>query len=1068
MLMSVQVKAQKVQLKGLVTTEDGTILPGVTIAVNKQDEKKTQTHSTNGKGQFVIPNLVAGKYDFTLSYVGYKTAIIKSYAISSGDDNFLSVKMKDSSVGMNEVVLVGFSSQKKINVTGAIDQISVKEIARRPVANVLQALQGISPGLNITYPGGGKPGAVPAINIRGAASINGGTPLFVIDGIVSSTDDLLRLNPADIASLSVLKDAASAAIYGARAAFGVVLVTTKIGTGRQTISYAGFVTSSKPTLLPDPVTDPYIYAKTLATATSNTPWNYISFTDDQYKWARQRSDDPTVADTRLDPNDPTKWAYMGNNNWYDYFLNKNSLSQSHSISLSGTAGASETGKKQPLSYYLSANYTNENGLNKLAKDDWDRYVLKSRIVFSPLSWLKLDNNLSLYQTVTSNPSNSLTNLYYLRPLDVAKNPDGSWANTGAGRLGAQLVNGGNNKNNVFGFQNIARATASFLNNDLQITADASIKREMSRNTYNYTPYNIGWGPADIRQEGGKGSVYEGNGSIKDDVYDVYANYNKTFKKHGLRLLAGFNQEEFINPYVLSERDVLITSSLPYLGLTTGSNFVTPSYSSFATRSWFGRVGYSYMDKYIVEGNGRYDGSSRFPSKSRFGFFPSVSAAWIANKENFLKGITDYIPTLKFRASYGSLGNQNVGNFDYIQTLPTTLSPYLIDGSRQTVIGNSPSLKIDPNNYTWEKVNTSNIGVDVGILKNKITFSFDYYIRNTTRMLTAGEQLPGTLGTSVPLQNAADLRTKGWELSTTYRDVFTVASKPLYLNMRFTLSDSRAWITKFKNDQQLFSNYRVGQELGEIWGLQNDGLFRTAGGIAKLDESAIIPWGALQIVNGWPKYKDRDGNGKIEVGLSAKDPKDLAIIGNSSPRYMFGYNMDANWNGLDVSMFLQGVAKMNYYPHHYLFWGPYQQPYAGLYKWNLNYYRENPQSAAEKAQNSKSYNAAGLSDANPNPEFPVLQAWLADNNYGAGLDIPQTKYLQNAAYLRVKNVTLGYTLPADLLKKLKMSRLRFYISGENLFEISAIKQYIDPEAVNTGAAWIYPFQRKYAVGINLDF
>jgi len=1048
-----------IRVKGRVTNEKGEPLPGVSVNISNTHTGVT----TNADGVYELDVPADARLEF--SYVGYV-----STTVAVGSKDKIDVVMKSDVGSMNEVVVVGYGTQKKIDVTGAIDQLSGKEIENRPIANVFQGLQGLSPGLNITYQGG-KPGAVPSFNIRGVTSINGADPLIVIDGIVSNSDDLMRLNPSDIASISVLRDAASAAIYGARAAFGVILITTKEGAkGKQVLSYNAYVSSARPTVLPDPVTDPYIYSKVLQTSTDNTPWQYIKFSDYQYQWAKQRSDNPSVESVRLDPTDPTQWTYMGNNNWYNYFFNKNSISFNHSVSLSGTA---TTAKKLPIGYYLSANYTRENGINKLAKDDWDRYALKARVNISPLPWLKLDNNLNIYQTLTSNPSNALTDIYYLRPIDVAKNPDGTWANTGAGQLAAQLVNGGRNDQNMFGFQNIARAVATFFNGDLQITGDASIKREQWKSQYDYRPYSIGYGPKDIRQLGGAGSVNASNGTVSDDVYDLYLNYQKKFGYHGVNLLAGFNQESYTYPFVTSERDGLITSSLPYLGLTTGTNFVNYNYDAYATRSFFGRVGYNFREKYILEGNARYDGSSRFPSNNRWGLFPSISGAWVASRESFFQPLSGYISTLKFRASYGSLGNQNVSYFRYIQTLGTQLSPYLINGSQITVIGNgdntvAPKLKVDPTNYTWETVTSRNFGTDMGFLRDKIVLSFDYYVRNTTGMLVKLQPLPAVLGTPPPPQNAADLSSRGWELGVTYRDMYMVNSKPLTFTARFTLSDSRARITKYNNPQQLFSDYRQGQELGEIWGLTNDGMFQNAGEIAKLDESAIVPWGALSIVQGWPKYKDLNGDGKIEAGLSAKDPKDLRIIGNTSARYYFGLTLTGSWNGIDISTFLQGIAKRDYYPHHYLYWGPFQQPYAGLYKWNLNFYRGTAESAAQQAQDSKAYINAGLANANTNSQYPVLQAWLADANYGSGLDIPQTKYLLNAAYIRVKNLSLGYTLPATLTRRFGVSRLRFYVTGENIFEFSQVKKYVDPEAVNATDSWAYPFQRKYAAGLNLDF
>ncbi|MEP7371896.1 MAG: TonB-dependent receptor [Chitinophagaceae bacterium] len=1058
-----------ITLTGKIVNSLGEPLNGVSV----QLKGSSTGTSTNAKGEFQI--MVPDNGVLVISSIGYAPQ-----EVAVDGRNSISLTLVSLENTMNEVVVVGYGSQKKKIVTAAVDQISGKEIAKRPVANVIQGLQGLSPGLNISYPGG-KPGSTPDINIRGLGTVTGGgTPLIIIDGVASTTDDLLRLSPGDIASYTVLRDAASAAIYGARASFGVILLTTKQGAsgGRQRITYNNYFSWSRRSVVPAPITDPYIYIRVLKNSVSPevSPWGdgYVYYEPWQYQWAKERSDNPSVEDTRINPDDPSKWTYMGANNWNNYFFNQTSFSQNHNVSLSG---GSEIGKGKPFGYLVSADYTKENGLNKLAKDDWNRYALRSRINFTPFKGLKIDNNLNIYQTVASAPSYSITDIYYLQPTDVAKNTDGTWANTGAGRLGAQLTGGGRNEQNRFGLQNIFKATASFLNNDLQITGSASIKRENWKYNLDYQKYKIGYGPTDIRQEGGTGSINNKTGTVKQDVYDLYANYNKKIGDHDIKLLAGYNQEEYIWSADQLYRNILISSSLPYIGLATGAITTSPEYTTYALRGIFGRINYSFKDRYILELNGRRDGSSRFPKENRSGFFPSVSAAWIASDESFFQPATKFISTLKFRASYGDLGNQVVDNFRYISTLPVNTNfPAIVNGVRPTVVSGSPLLNVDPDTYTWEKVRVFNVGTDVGLLKDKLQITFDYFTRRTIGMLTPGATLPGVIGTAPPPLNSGEMLTKGFELSIAYRNNFKVANKPFGYGAKFTLSDSKAKITKYNNEQGfLNNNYYVGQTIGEIWGLESNGFFKSPAEIAALDESAIVPWTDLYVVEGWPKYVDQNKDGKITIGQTLSNPGDAKIIGNSQARFRFGINLDADWNGFDFSVFLQGVLKQDFYPHHYLFWGPYQQPYAGIYSWNLDYYRATSQTVAERAVNSASFNNAGLADANTDSYFPVLQSWLADNNYRGsgeleryGLDMPQTRYLLNAAYLRVKNLTLGYTLPASITKKYKVSRFRVFVTGENLMEFSAIKKYIDPEAVADGYGWAYPYQRKYAVGINLDF
>ena len=392
--------------------------------------------------------------------------------------------------------------------------------------------------------------------------------------------------------------------------------------------------------------------------------------------------------------------------------------------------------------------------------------------------------------------------------------------------------------------------------------------------------------------------------------------------------------------------------------------------------------------------------------------------------------------------------------------------------QQTVL--PPSLV--SSDYTWEEVRTLNGGVDLGLLDNKLTATFDIYRRDTKGMLTQGKELPGVLGATEPKENAADMKTTGWELTVGYRDQFQLEGKPFDWGVKFMLSDNRSYITKFDNENKLLSQYYKGQELGEIWGLQSDGFFQNAEEIKNLDETEIIPWGALDIVAGWPKYKDLNGDKKITKGTSVDDPGDLSVIGNSSPRFRFGFNLNAEWNGFDVSAFFQGIAKRDYYPLSYLYWGFYQQPYAGGTLHTFDFYRPTADSDVDMAKHSQSYIAAGLADQNLNAKYPVLQSWLADKNLGTsttsamGLAIPQTGYLLNGAYLRVKNITVGYTLPAELTKKVRLSRVRVFVSGDNIFEGSALKKYFDPEAVTDASqfGYVYPFNRQYSFGLNVTF
>jgi hypothetical protein len=404
-------------------------------------------------------------------------------------------------------------------------------------------------------------------------------------------------------------------------------------------------------------------------------------------------------------------------------------------------------------------------------------------------------------------------------------------------------------------------------------------------------------------------------------------------------------------------------------------------------------------------------------------------------------------------------------------MESSLADYLVEGKLpQSIL--PPQLVSD--NYTWETVKTTNLGIDFGLFNNRFFGSFDIYQRNTTGMLTQGKDLPNVIGADEPNENAADLLTKGWDLTLSYKNNFLLAGKQFNYDTRFILSDSRASITRFDNPDNNLNQFYVGQNFGEIWGLESDGFFETIEEIEALDQSQIIPYESLPIVPGWPKYVDQDGNKIIEKGYTVDDPKDAKIIGNSSPRYRFGLNLNFNWNGFDFRAFLQGVGKKDYYPRHYLYWGFYHKPYSGGYEHLYDFYRSDDDTEEEMANHSQSYIDAGLASQNLDAKFPVLQAWLGnyfgdDLNISKGLSTPQTGYMLNAAYLRIKNITIGYTLPKEWTQKTKIERLRIFISGENLAEWSEVSKYFDPEAItDNGLGYAYPFQRRYSFGFTVDF
>jgi TonB-linked SusC/RagA family outer membrane protein len=1065
-LLGLGLQAQ-ITVNGKVTSaEDGLPLIGLNITI----KGTLQGAVTDSDGLYEI-QVPSSESILVYTYVGFV-----EHEEIVGIRTTIDVLMATDAAQLDEIVVVGYGVQKKVNLSGAVDNVSTEQLESRPIANVAQGLQGVSPNLNIDF-NSGEPGQAAKINIRGFTSVNGGSPLILIDGVPSDAIELNRIAPNDVASISVLKDASSAAIYGARAAFGVIIITTKSGTSDGVrVSYSNNISSGTPTVLGDRYTDPYIYLRLKETSTDNTPWDNFNYSDEYYLWAKQRSEGTSSEAVRINPNDPTRWEYMGNQDWSKHFLT-NTVSHEHHVAVDG--------KTNDIQYYVSGSFNRNNGALKIADDFQDRYTLRGKVNFNISDRITLGSNTYITNTQRVNPSYfDIQTLLNLEPYSHNINPDGSWANTDVGIESAQLSDGGVSDIRYNSFQTTFTGEVQLIKDMLKVNTDLTFRRGNENWLWDQRKYQIGFGPESSIEQG-VNRAYRRSLNDQYNVFNVYASLNKQFgSEHNLSAIVGYNQEEFRTEWFTADRGNVISSSLPTIALATGDAVVDEFISDWAVRGAFYRLNYIFRDKYILEFNGRYDGSSRFPEDNRWGFFPSASVGWRIDKESFFN--SNLINLLKIRASYGQLGNQAVGDYGYIPSLEALTGNYIIDGRLPQRIIAPPLVSA---NYGWEDVSTLNFGLDVGLLDDRISFNFDIYSRDTKGMLTLGRDLPDVLGAAEPLENAADLQTKGWEFGVNFQNSISVAGKPLNINSRFVLSDSRTEITKFDNPNGNLNQFYEGMEIGEIWGLTSDGLFQNQQEIDALDETAVIPWGALAIVPGWPKYVDQDGNGKIEKGLTTGDPKDLSVIGNLSSRYRLGLNIGLDWGNFDLNVFLQGVGKRDYYPEDYLYWGFFQQPYAGGFKHLSDFYRPTDDSEVKRAIHSQSYIDQGFADANPDAKFPIMQAWLADRNLGEridqsrGLAIPQTDYLLNGAYVRLKNVTLGYRLPQALAQKIRLAGLRIFVSGENITEWSGVKDFYDPEAITsiddkfdptistsrgTGSGYSYPFQRRYSFGINVDF
>jgi TonB-linked SusC/RagA family outer membrane protein len=565
---------------------------------------------------------------------------------------------------------------------------------------------------------------------------------------------------------------------------------------------------------------------------------------------------------------------------------------------------------------------------------------------------------------------------------------------------------------------------------------------------------------------GENKLYERINTNTFNSTNVFATYTDTYaENHNLKVMVGANYEQknlkdvMLTGYdlmsdTLNDQNLIGTNAAGEKSMETDG-----AQNQYATMGFFGRLNYDYMGKYLFELSGRYDGTSRFPRNQRWGFFPSASVGWRVSEEDFFDPLKGWWNNFKVRYSYGSLGNQQVGYYDYIREISLSTQSYLFGGAQPLTssIGNPVS-----STFTWETVNQHNLGLDMGFLSNRLSFTAEAYIRDTKNMLTTGDSLPATYGASSPKTNNADLRTKGYELSISWKDMFMLAGKPFEYNASVHFNDYVTHITRFNNPDKSFSkSYYVGMKYGDIWGYTVDGFFATD------EEAASYPVDqniVNKIINasagsekglkaGDLKYVDLNGNGKIDIGENtADDPGDRRIIGNSKPRYQYGINLGFNWMGFDFSMFFQGIGKIDWYPgaDARSFWGPYARPYMTFIP--------------------KDFHTLYWTEENPDAYFPRPRGYIAMNTERA-LGAVNTKYLQNIGYCRLKNLTLGYSLPQTWMKKANIDGIRVYFTGENLgyFAPGLHSDYIDPEmAMTNGNLRIYPWQKTFMFGVDITF
>lgn len=1054
------------KVSGIVTDVAGEPVIGATILEKGNNSNGTIT-DIDGKFTLSVP----ASATITVSYIGYVTQEVKV-----GNQNSFKVTLKDDTRTLDEVVVVGYGSQKKANLTGSVSSVKMDEvIGSRPILNAADALQGTVPGLLVSN-GGNDPGKSKSFQIRGAFSVGiknddgsfGGAikPLVLIDNVEGDID---MINPEDIETVTVLKDAASSAIYGARAAGGVILITTKRpqGSTQFQLNYNNNFGFGRSMNLPKqaPLKE-YLQA-------------YYDTAGDQF-WT-MGSPSVTKWMQYLDQykQDPSSLKTYGDGIFKDtdggvYYLNeKDVVNNMLTNSFQMTHNISATGGTDKLRYRLSGGYVSNDGVLITNKDKYQRLNVSALLSADITKWFTQEATLSYAHSQKTLPSSALGAVYSTRlasfypegnmPEEISETAVGMpfftprnqilWSNT-AKNL--------NDNPRIF-LKSILKPFKGF---------EAAFEYTFDKNMYDYHWYTGSTQYTTV--QGGVDTTPTNDYLRKQKQYtdynsfNIYGTYDLALGNHKIKLMVGFNQEssyiELLDAYSYGQAVI----EVPAMSSGTSTIKVTDKYTEYAVRGGFFRVNYNYKDKYLLEVNGRYDGSSKFPKESRYGFFPSVSAGWQIAEENFMTGTRSWLDGLKLRASYGMIGNQNVPAYSFIPTMSINnkYNKWLVNDTYVTAISSIPSLV--SNSFTWEKVGTADIGVDITLLNNRLTGTFDWYQRDTKGMLAPGMQLPSVVGASAPYQNTADMRTKGWELSLNWRDRI---GKVGY-RVGFNLSDYHSTIVKYNDNKDKiltskitnpqtggtydFWNFYEGKDVGEIWGYMTDGFYTVddfeSTATWKLKEEVT----AIDGTNPRPgdmKFKnlndDEKGENLIYGGNNTvTNPGDRKVIGNNTPRYMYGITLGGSYAGFDLNIFMQGTGKRDAWIANTLTFPLYSDfKFIPLYEGLNDYWK--PVDAA-----NGDYTAM-----NPNAKFPRIYG-----NYGnQGSNYRQSdKFLSDASYFRIKNITLSYTVPKHWSSKLSLRQLKGFVSIENLATFSSLPSGIDPERLE----WNYPSYRTVSFGINL--
>lgn len=1053
------------QVLGSVTDQaSGEPIAGTRVYVQGTDISTL----TDAEGRFSLDGVPAGTHVIVAERIGYRASQSEVTVVSS-ESVTIDFALEQTALALDELVVVGYGTTERRDLTGAIDQVSGERLANRPLSNFTQGLQGMLPNVNVRLQDG-KPIQSPAINIRGTTSIGQeGNALVLIDGVEG---DPSMLNPNDIESISVLKDASSAAVYGARGAFGVVLITTKQPTADQfSITYGTSYGIKQPVVAPNLVTDGYTWARMFNEAFTN--WSgtvaqnvnkTLPFSLDYLEELERRSNDPSLPRVEVGPDG--QYVYYESTDWYDLLYKDRSPTMEHNLSVSrGT---------ETTNFMVSGRYLGQDGLFRYNSDDYRMLNLRARGAIQITPWLELNNNFDYSNRTYFNPLNVGEGNGIWRniadeghPMSPLLNPDGTLTHSAAYTVGDFFYgrNGYDFDRSVY--RNTTELTGQFFDNRLRLTGDFSFQRTTDDELRRRVPVPYSRAPGSTEYVGLQYNDLQATNDKADYLAaNLYGEYQTVLGgQHAVRAMAGVNYEERTWERLRAERNGLIYEDATDLNLALGeATSIVGGYEKWNIAGGFTRLNYAYDDRYLLEFTARYDGSSKFPEDERYAFFPSVSLAWRLSQEPFWNVSSDLISDLRIRASYGSMGNGNVDPYAFQQTFDISESEMIVDGRFPLQTSNPDVL---PDGLTWETATTKNIGLDLDMLGGRLQFSGDAYIRETTDMYTIGVTPPAVFGADAPKGNYADLRTTGWELSLGWQDYLNLAGKQASYGIRLSLSDYQAEILEYNNPNKLLSDYYEGQKVGEIWGYVTEGFFASEEDIANhADQSYFNSTSSGQWRPGDIKLRDLNGDGVVGPGdNTVENPGDRVIIGNTTPRYSFGINLEGGWNGFFLSGFFQGVAKQDWYPSNEAnqFWGQYSRPYGDIPKWHLK---------------------EGIiwSEDNPDSFLPRYTSRLAQGNERRMLNAKQTKYVMDAAYIRLKNLQIGYNLPERFVSGFGVRGATLYVTAENLWTYSPlydIADNVDVENItaqsdriltdgDSGEGYNYPMMKSFVTGVKLTF